>query len=117
MGNRVYMITVESVYSKHSPLLGDIYYVIAENEDDAAEHLREQIRKYYFKAKLSQKASDSPSRLGERIIVDGWVTEDFASSNVEYEFTDVTAMAFMYKTSRRESWEHIDITMMDAVDA
>jgi len=111
------MITVASVYSKHSPLLGDIYYVIAENEEDAATHLREQIKKYYFKTRLSQKASDEPNRLGERIITTGWVTESFASSKTEYEFTDVTAMAYVYKECKREGWENVDITLMDLADA
>ncbi len=114
------MVAIESTYSKHDPCLGDLYFVLGEGEEDAVEHLRRQIKKYFFKNTLANKSeawTECPHRLGERIIVSGFITEEFASSKVDLAVTDVTAMAWVYKEAKREGWEKFDLNMLDTVDA
>lgn len=113
---RVYFITVDELRAQEAEnsifLPGDMYYVMAENEEDAIEHLRERIRKYYFKALLSNKASDCPKRLGDRIIVEQHVTEEMASAPMDA--MDVTAMAYLWKEDSKPHFEDWDITLEDA---
>ena len=110
MGNKVYMVTEEESMSA-------VYYVAADNEDDALEYLRKQIKKYFFKTKLSNKPSDSPDALGDYILVDGFLTESVASTKTTLTALDITAMAWVYKETNREGWDKFDVDMLDAVDA
>lgn len=91
----------------------DFFYVIGEDgPEEAEQHLREQIKKYYFKAKLSNKSSDSPKRLGERIIVTDMITEATADAPLDVE--DVTPMAWVYGENGDEHWVDWGITLEEA---
>lgn len=116
---KVFYISVDAnddTYSTPSgvSLINDVYFVCSDTEENAIEHLREQIRKYYFKAKLSNKASDDPMRLGDKIIVEGYVTE--AMADAPLAAIDVTAMAYLYQEDNVELWSQWNITKAD-VDA
>ena len=114
--SRVYYITVDELeFEQTSPptwVSNDIFYVLGEDEDEAKQHLREQIKKYYFKAKLSGKDSDDPKRLGHRIICEGYVTEVTAIAPLDA--FDFTATAYLYKEDKKELWSDWDVTMEDA---
>lgn len=92
---------------------GDQFFVLGEDAEDAIAHLREQIKKYYFKAKLSNKSSDDPKRLGERIIVEQNITDLTADAPLDAE--DYTAMAYLYKEDRRPLWVDWDVTIEDTM--
>ena len=91
----------------------DFFYVVGEDgPKEAEQYLREQIKKYYFKAKLSNKESDDPKRLGERIIVTDWITE--ATADAPLEVTDVTSMAWLYGEDKKDLWVDWAITLEEA---
>ena len=116
--SKVYMITVDELkFEQTDPATwigSDIFYVRAENADAAKEHLQERIRKYYFKAKLSNKADDinDPKRLGDDIIVEEYITE--LTGTAPLDAVDVTAMAYMWCETKVKHWEDWNITVEDA---
>lgn len=113
--SKVYMITVDHdkllKSSDRFTIVSDCYYVNAANETDAVDHLFEQIKKYYFKMKLSEKWTEDPKRLGDRIIVGGIVTEEFVTMPVQTE--DITPMAYVHKESGFTNWVDFDVTWED----
>ena len=115
---KVYMITVDELkFEQTNPLTwvgSDIFYVRAENADAAIEHLQEKIRKYYFKAKLSNKVDDidDPKRLGDDIIVEEYITE--ITGFAPLDAVDVTAMAYVWGESKMKHWVDWNITVEDA---
>ena len=90
-----------------------VFYVAAPSADDACDHLREQIKKYFFKAKLSNKGSEGPHSLGANILVDGFLSESVASSKTTLDALDITAMAYVHKEMGREGWEKFEIDLED----
>ena len=114
---KVYFISVDTLrFEQTEPpsyVGNDFFYVVgSEGEEEAIEHLRTQIRKYYFKTKLSNKASEDPKRLGERIIVDGYVTE--ATADAPMDVIDFTSAAWLYAQDHKEHWVDWDITLEEA---
>ena len=106
--SKIYMITGKDT-------IGAIYYVAADAKEDAEDYLREQIRKYFFKAKLSNKHDfESIYMIGNRILVDGFLTEGFAGA--DYDITDVTPMAYVNKMARKEYWVDLDVERNDCID-
>lgn len=120
--SKIYLITVDAkTYWEENPevagiyLSGDLFYVRAKNSVEAEEHLRKQITKYYFKARLSNKAEEDPKRLGEDIIVEGFVTEETASAPLIVE--DITPAAYMWSDEGKNFWKEWNITLEDCRNA
>lgn len=116
---KVYFISVDTLrYVEKNPaepshVASDFFFVVGEEGPEEAEaHLREQIKKHYFKVKLANKSSDSPKRLGERILVDDFITEATADAPLEVE--DVTPMAYVYGEAGVEYWKDWAITLEEA---
>lgn len=104
--SKVFYITTESK---------DVFYVKATDEVEAAETLREAIRKFVFKRTLEgDQSSPTPETLGKNIIVGcGWVS---SAVDTEYKISDITAQAYVFaRMGETPLWVEWNITEEDAL--
>jgi len=114
--SKVFYITVDTDHADVPDgvvITSDFYFVRGDDPEECKEHLREQIRKYYFKALLANKpeSSENPRRLGDRIIVQGWVTDTTADLPLHAE--DATAAAYILAAEGKEYWSDWVISQGD----
>lgn len=104
--NKVFYITTESQ---------DVFYVKATDEVEAAETLREAIRKFIFKRTLEGDQSlSTPETLGNNIIV-GYAVRASAVDS-EYNISDITAQAYVFgRQGETPLWVEWNITEEDAL--
>lgn len=92
----------------------DVFYVRASDEAEAAETLREAVRKFIFKRTLAaDQTLSTPETLGSNVIV-GYAVRSSAADG-EYEIENITIQAYMFARQGEEYWRDWDITEEDTL--
>ncbi len=92
----------------------DTFYVRASDEAEAAEILREAVRKFIFKRTLAaDQTLSTPETLGSDVIV-GYAVRSSAM-DCEYEIEDITAQAFVFTRQGEDHFKDWDLTEEDVL--
>lgn len=91
----------------------DVYYVMAEDKVEAEQHLRDQLGKHLFKNKLKDGNTNPPPTLGDRIIIEQGITEEFLENTCHVN--DITAAAYMFAKAGKPYWVDWDLSEHDVL--
>jgi len=94
----------------------DVFYVRADNPEDAEEILRREIAKFVFQRNLKDDLpnTDIPKMIGDNVIVEHSIRKDILDHNFSAT-QDITASAYIFSSNEQEGWKNWDIEMSDAI--
>ncbi len=90
----------------------EVYYVRAEDAEEAEKTLRKEIGKYIFKTNLTE-VNNVPEKLGDNIIVEFGISK--GTLEADLRFDDITETAFVFSENGMEHWKDWELTTEDVI--